>query len=98
MTPTAVAGFILLDPGFPRSVTHCVNEIRETLDTLLSREEFSGISFDRANLAELEGLCEHSPESIIAFGLNDYLDQVQVALIALGKQISTEFLMAHYTD
>ena len=35
MTPTTVAGFILLSPRFPRSLTHCVLNIESTVDGLL---------------------------------------------------------------
>jgi len=97
MTPMTVAGFILLDPHFPRSVRHCVGEIRKTFDLLLSREEFDGFTFSPACLAELDALSRKSPEEVIDFGLNTYLDQVQIKLIELADEISREFLMAQYS-
>jgi uncharacterized alpha-E superfamily protein len=36
MTPMTVAGFILLDPRFPRSIPHCVREIRQGVASLLA--------------------------------------------------------------
>lgn len=98
MKPSTVAGFILLDPGFPRSVRHCVREIHSTVGALLGREEFSGIAFNRSCLLELEQLSLKTPEEVIALGLNEYLDQVQLALMGLGDQITGEFLMAHYSE
>lgn len=97
MTPTTVAGFILLDGDFPRSVKSCVREIRETFSVLLAREEFREIGFDQSCLVELELLCNKSPDEIISIGLNQYLDQVQLRLIELGNQVSNRFLMAHYS-
>ena len=97
MTPKTVAGFILLDPSFPRSVRCCVREIKETFDALLAREEFAGKSFDESCLARLEGLSNHTPDEIIGIGLNQYLDQVQLMLIELGNRINRQFLMAHYS-
>jgi uncharacterized alpha-E superfamily protein len=98
MSPLTVAGFILLDPGFPRSIRHCVNEIRKPLDALLSRPEFDGVTFDQTTLLELQALSERKPKEILAFGLNQYLDHVQLKLIELGDQISRQFLMAHYAE
>jgi uncharacterized alpha-E superfamily protein len=98
MTPATVAGFILFDPGFPRSIYHCVYQIEQTLNALLSREEFLGISFDQANLFELKDLCNMSIQAAIAFGLNQYIDQVQIALMRVADQISEQFLSAHYAQ
>ena len=98
MTPTTVAGFILLDPDFPRSVTHCVARIEFTLQSLLAREEFAQTSFDPEGLAALKGLTSNTPDEIIGFGLNAYLDQVQIALNALGDQIAQQFFLAQYAD
>jgi len=98
MTPTTVAGFILLDANFPRSLSHCIGEIRQILDALLSRKELSRRSFDYSYLQGLEELTQRVPDEIIGFGLNQYLDQVQLKLIEFGDQIGREFLMAHYSS
>lgn len=98
MTPTSVAGFILLDAGFPRSIRHVSLQLRETLRQLLARPVFNGIDFDEVHLDRLETLSELTPEGIVARGLNEYLDDVQVTLIAIGKQIDQQFFMAHYAS
>jgi uncharacterized alpha-E superfamily protein len=98
MSPLTVAGFILLDPCFPRSIRHCVHEIQATLEALLSREEFHGVTFDQTTLRELQDLSERQAQEILASGLNQYLDHVQLKLIELGDQISRQFLMAHYAE
>jgi uncharacterized alpha-E superfamily protein len=98
MTPTTVAGFILLDPGFPRSIRHCVDQIQYILGELLSRDEFGGTKFDQTHLRELQNLSDRTPEAVIGYGLNQYLDEVQLTLIALGNQISDQFFMAQYAE
>jgi len=96
MTPTTVAGFILLDPSFPRSIRHCTDQIQHTLGLLLSRSEFGHIDFDRSHLLALDSLTDRTAEGIVAGGLNQYLDQVQVTLNALGNQISQQFFLAQH--
>ena len=96
MTPTTVAGFILLDPSFPRSIRHCTDQIQHTLGLLLSRSEFGHIDFDRSHLLALDSLTDRTAEGIVAGGLNQYLDQVQVTLNALGNQISRQFFLAQH--
>jgi uncharacterized alpha-E superfamily protein len=91
MTPATVAGFILLNPRFPRSLTHCVNNIEATLDGLLANEDLEGVSFSRESLDALKALTQRSPEDVIAFGLHEYLDEVQVALLAFGTEVSSTF-------
>ena len=98
MTPTSVAGFILLDAGFPRSVRHIALQLRETLRQLLGRPNFSGIGFDERHLDRLQQLSELTAEEVVGRGLNEHLDEVQVTLIALGNQISQQFFMAHYAS
>jgi uncharacterized alpha-E superfamily protein len=98
MTPTTVAGFILLDPDFPRSITHCVARIEFTLEALLAREELADTSFAPEAIAELKGLTAQTPDEIIGLGLNTYLDRVQIALNALGDQIARQFFLAQYAE
>lgn len=98
MTPTTVAGFILLDPDFPRSVRHCIGRIEATIQSLLTRDELVDADFDPALLDELKSLTSRDARDIIAFGLNAYLDQVQIALNALGDQVAQQFFLAQYAD
>jgi len=94
MTPATVAGFVLLDPGFPRSLTHCVNNIEATLDGLLADEDLQEVSFSRESLDTLKALTEKSPVDVIAFGLHEYLDEVQVELLAFGAEVASTFFHA----
>jgi uncharacterized alpha-E superfamily protein len=91
MTPTTVAGFILLSPRFPRSLPHCVNSIEVTLDGLLSDEDLQGVSFRRDAVEKLKSLTWRSPDSVIKSGLHEYLDEVQVALLNFSDEIAGTF-------
>ena len=91
MSPTTVAGFILLGPRFPRSLPHCVRHIEDTLDVLLTNEDLTDVSFPRDALESLKALAARSPEEVIAGGLHEFLDEVQVALLAFGDQVATTF-------
>ena len=94
MTPTTVAGFILLDPRFPRSIPHCVREIRHTLGDLLAHTELAHVEFPTDRIDALEALSSRTPEAVIDIGLHEFLDQVQLELIALGSQIADTFFHA----
>ena len=97
MTPKTVAGFILLNPRFPRSIVHCSQQIEIMLDTLLSHEELEGVSFDRTHLDALKALASRTPEAVIGWGMHEYLDEVQIALNGLGDEIARTFFLAAYS-
>jgi uncharacterized alpha-E superfamily protein len=94
MTPATVAGFILLDPNFPRSIHHCVRHIEITLDELLAREELRHIEFPRGSLKALKSHAARVPKEVVAAGLHEYLDEVQLALLDFGAAINRTFFHA----
>jgi uncharacterized alpha-E superfamily protein len=98
MTPTTVAGFMLFDGRFPRSITHCVSEIRSTLRQLLQLKELSGVDPSLSALESLEALAAKSSREVIAAGLHEYLDDVQILLSDLGREVSDTFFMARYAE
>jgi uncharacterized alpha-E superfamily protein len=96
MTPTTVAGFILLNPRFPRSIKHCVREIRACLGQLLANEELQHVDIQLTALDELDEMTARKPDDIIGYGLHEYLDQVQLKLIELGNEIDETFFLSRY--
>lgn len=96
MTPATVAGFILFDPRFPRSIRHCVTSIRGTLDRLLAEEELRGIDFSSQAFDALEALASSSPDKVVASGLHEFLDEVQVQLNELGGDLDETFFLSRY--
>jgi uncharacterized alpha-E superfamily protein len=98
MTPATVAGFILLDPHLPRSIHHCVRHIELTLEGLLAREELRLVSFPLDTLNNLKALSARTPKEVIAGGLHEYLDEVQLALLEFGHQVDRTFFHAEYAS
>lgn len=97
MTPVTVAGFILLNPRFPRSIAHCVDGIRASIAELLSNEELRHVSFAPPALEALARLAAYAPEELIRFGLHEYLDQVQFQLNEFGEAVDDTFFLARYS-
>ncbi len=92
ITPGRVAGFLLLNPNFPRSAFVCVREA-EALLTELKRhhglrggtgaaEEFDGL---RALLSTL------TITAILGQGLHEFLDIIQRYLVAITRDLSSSF-------
>jgi uncharacterized alpha-E superfamily protein len=97
MTPVTVAGFVLLNPRFPRSITHSVREIRRTIDGLLENEELLHMRFAPKSLDQLTELANWRPQQMISYGLHEYLDQVQLMLNELNQDIDETFFLARYS-
>ena len=90
MRPATVAGFLLFDRGFPRSVAVCVNQATAGLDQLstvhgLARAEpaAEGVRAWRDDLAADE------IDAVIEGGLHEYLDSIQRRLIEITDQMRT---------
>jgi uncharacterized alpha-E superfamily protein len=86
-----VLDYLLKDPGFPRSVSHCVNEIEESINRLPRPEGFAVI------LKMLSGsFMTIDIYSITPTQLHDLLDDIQVKLAITHNQIATSwFLKSH---
>ncbi len=97
MSPKTVAGFILFDPRFPKSIRSCVSEVSELIDLLLAQDELDHVEYPRAALESLELLASQTPEQAIAAGLHEFLDEVQIRLSDVGTDIADTFFQAQYT-
>jgi uncharacterized alpha-E superfamily protein len=91
MTAATVAGFILLNRGFPRSVATCTRTIRSLLDDLNRDAELSAVTLDRSALQDLEGLVSLTIGEAIDRGLHDHLDHMQLALQTLVNALATVY-------
>ncbi len=92
ITPARVAGFLLLDGRFPRSVALCVREAGELLGALRSRHGLRGGAGAAEELDRLRALLGTlSIAEILERGLHEFLDMLQVRLIAVTEDLAGTF-------
>jgi len=92
MTPSSVAGFLLMNDSFPRSVTRCVRQIEIYLGQLSSGYGLRGAYAAQERLDELRAaLMDQSIEQILARGLHEFLDWVQLQFIVLQDAMAQSF-------
>lgn len=98
LEPEKIAAYLLLDASFPRSVACCMDEVQAALHALCRGETRPGAMADpvrqagrlRADLAYAE------IGTIVAAGLHDYIDRLQLRLIGLGESVFRTFVL--YAD
>jgi uncharacterized alpha-E superfamily protein len=97
IAPEAVAGFLLLNPVFPRSVRYCLERISETLKIVRSNavpgppdelECLSGLTLARWSFTRIEEL--------IANGLHEAIDHLQQDLNQLHTLIEQRYFIADH--
>jgi uncharacterized alpha-E superfamily protein len=92
MTPASVAGFLLFHEDFPRSVDACVKALGSTLVDLRTRYRLtrgvSALGEVEALRGSLEGT---SIDAVIAGGLHEFIDGIQIRLIAITACLGREF-------
>jgi uncharacterized alpha-E superfamily protein len=92
MSPSAIAGFILYNESFPRSVALCAREINAVLTRLKSRYKLRGGSAAMERIDEiLAALSSRSIERVIEDGLHEYLDWLQLRLSDVTSELSRSF-------
>jgi len=91
-TPARVAGFLLLNTAFPRSVHHCVCEVGRLLGEVKSRHGLrrgNDAAEELDRLQVLLGTLDIS--AILSSGLHEFLDSIQRQLIAITRELSIAF-------
>ncbi len=91
ITPGRIAGFLLLNPSFPRSVFLCVHEAEMLLTELKRRFGLRGGTVAAEELDALRALLSLPIAKIIVQGLHEFLDLIQRRLIAVGRDLSASF-------
>jgi uncharacterized alpha-E superfamily protein len=92
MTPSSVAGFLLMNHSFPRSVTLCVRQIEIYLSQLSSGYGLRGAYAAQERLDELRAaLMDQDIHQILARGLHEFLDWVQLQFSFLQEAIAASF-------
>jgi uncharacterized alpha-E superfamily protein len=91
-TPARVAGFLLLNQAFPRSVHHCVRETGQLLGEVKSRYALRGANDAAEELDRLRAvLGTLTITAILSEGLHEFLDLIQRQLIAITRDLSIAF-------
>ncbi len=92
ITPARVAGFLLLDGGFPRSVALCIREAGTLLDGLRSRHHLRGGAGAAEELDRLLAiLTTLSIGDILKKGLHEFLDLLQRQFIAVSEDLANTY-------
>ena len=91
-TPARVAGFLLLNQAFPRSLHHCVREAGRLLGEVKSRyllRHGNAAAEELDRLRAVLGTLDIS--TILSEGLHEFLDLMQQQLIAITRELSIAF-------
>ncbi|WP_434612965.1 alpha-E domain-containing protein [Azospirillum sp. B2RO_4] len=92
MSPTTVAGFMLFNEGFPRSVVMCVRQIDGVLTRIRSRYDLRGGSAAMERVDELlAALLSRPIDAVLRDGLHEYLDWIQLQLSVVTTEIAQAF-------
>lgn len=92
MTPADVAEFLLMNDQFPRSVSLCVNQADEMVHRLRGTFQVRGGNGVMERLDEIRAvLVQASMEELVARGLHDFLDWLQLMLGNVSIDIAREF-------
>jgi len=88
MSPSTVAGFLLFDASFQRSVAACIEIVDEMFTRLSSLVASSDIGHAGQTLATLRIIGkETSIEQVIVTGLHEFLDHLQQHIISLNDEL-----------
>jgi uncharacterized alpha-E superfamily protein len=92
ISPGRVAGFLLLNRRFPRSVYLCIREVELLLSELKARYGLRGGNRAAEELDGLRALLSTlTIREILTQGLHEFLDMIQIRLIAITRDISIAF-------
>ena len=92
MTPGMVAGFLLLNHSFPRSVVLCVRQVETYLSLLSSGYGLRGAYAAQERLDELRAaLLDQTIEMILQRGLHEFSDYVQLQFAFVHDAVAKAF-------
>ncbi len=96
ISPEQVAEFLILDRAFPRSIHFSLIEADKCLRNIGGSNEGTFTNAAEKELGRLRAdLGYRQIEDIMASGLHQFLDSLQVRLIAVGGAIASTFLNLH---
>ena len=85
---------LLFDPGFPRSLRFCLNEIDAALHAISGtpRGSFANEA-ERVTGATLANVDFNGPRDLAQFGIHVYADRIQEQLNVIGQQIFETYVL-----
>lgn len=92
MTSGDVAGFLLFNSRFPRSVRACVHDISNRLTQLRSSHHLVGGAGALEELDELRSVLDDIRiEQVIAKGMHEFVDWIQLKLINIHAELGNAY-------
>ena len=92
MTPGQVAGFLLLNHSFPRSIVLCVSQADTYLNLLSAGYGLRGAYAAQERLDELRAaLADQTIEMMLQRGLHEFMDYVQMQLTFVHNEVAAAF-------
>jgi uncharacterized alpha-E superfamily protein len=91
MTPATVAGFLIFNRAFPRSIALCVSTADQLLEALAERFRLEGgaaAGSVRALRAELDA---GAIDDVVERGLHEFLDSIQQRIIGITDEMGRGF-------
>ncbi len=92
IAPNQVAGFLLFNEAFPRSVAICMRQTSTLLHRLKLDYGLSGGNTAMERVDDIQAvLAAHSIDEVVGRGLHEFLDWIQQQLIALTVDLGHAF-------
>jgi uncharacterized alpha-E superfamily protein len=92
LTPAAVTGFLMLNREFPRSILYCVSEAQTSLHAISGTPINSATCDSERLLGQMRaGLAYGRMEEMMAEGLHQVIDRIQVSLNDVGIAVQRQF-------
>ena len=92
ITPRKVAGFLIFNNQFPRSIRHCVSKAQTYLHRITGSPPGSANSTAEKRLGRLKADLEYTDiDEVIDHGMHEYLDSLQIRLNQADEAIGTTF-------
>jgi len=90
--PAKVAGFLILNPDFPRSIRHCVAKAEESLHAISGSPPGTFTNDAEKLLGRLRADLEYSTiHEIISAGMHEFIDGLQARINEVGQAVHETF-------
>ena len=92
ITPRKVAGFLIFDNQFPRSIRHCISKAQICLHRITGSPPGSANTTAERRLGRLKADLEYTDiDEVIDHGMHEYLDGLQIRLNQVDEAIGNTF-------